>query len=519
MYEMYSESTFHVYIYLLIVLIMLEADLRPKKNANNLPEEFRSVSDLLAYLGISNQKYFFYARNSNKTYSTFSLETASKKLRTIHAPTDDLKEVQRKLLAVLERAYIPLYPVNGYVKGASIVTNAARHVKKRWVLNFDIESFFPSITRRRIIGLLASKRYSIPRPVAICIASLTTYKDMLPQGAPTSPIISNMICGRMDVRLRNLAKEIHADYTRYADDITFSTTHRALEKLVYEDATGLQLREDIARIIEEEGFFIQTKKTRIANHYQRQSVTGIKVNQITNVERSRVREVRHLLHLWQKQSEQSAQAKFHAFHHTNKNLREYIHGQLAFIKMVRSNSNKIDPVYSKLLEQYKYLTVPNYHRDYTDQCKIFVKQISDICNIASKQTAGYALEKVVADIAQADGILVCGPKVAADGTAQFDGHIRVAGHNYLIECKYLNSPIGAPDLTQFLGKLALTSNGTRGIFISKSTFRSTVDEMLKRTKGDTGIIVLELEELKDHLEKCGKLSDLVSTKWDELVTT
>ncbi|MFM7372884.1 MAG: reverse transcriptase domain-containing protein, partial [Sphaerospermopsis kisseleviana] len=104
-----------------------------------------------------------------------------------------------------------------------MVTNAKNHCNKKFVLNLDIKDFFPTITQQRIRGVMMSPPYNLPSQIATTISHICCYEGKLPQGAPTSPIISNIVCAKLDSELRLLAKQNKCFYTRYADDITFST--------------------------------------------------------------------------------------------------------------------------------------------------------------------------------------------------------------------------------------------------------------------------------------------------------
>ena len=164
--------------------------------------------------------------NDEEKYRTFSIPKKNGSSRLIISPNGKLKALQKQLNKILHCVYEPPAPARGFVIGRSIVDNAFIHRKKRWVLNLDLQDFFPSIKFYRVRGLFTSKPYLLPKEVAVLLAKICCYKGTLPQGAPTSPTISNMICRRLDSRLRLLAKKSRASYTRYADDITFSTTLR-----------------------------------------------------------------------------------------------------------------------------------------------------------------------------------------------------------------------------------------------------------------------------------------------------
>ena len=162
---------------------------------------------------------------------------------------------------------------HGFEKGKSIITNARIHRNKRFVLNIDLKDFFASFHFGRVIGFFEKNiNFRIPKDIAIIIAQLCCYKGSLPQGAPTSPIISNIICNIFDMRVLKLAKKYKLDYTRYADDLTFSTNNKDFLNMYNEFLLC------ISKEVEKAGFCINQKKTRLFYKDSRQEVTGLVVN-------------------------------------------------------------------------------------------------------------------------------------------------------------------------------------------------------------------------------------------------
>jgi RNA-directed DNA polymerase len=180
------------------------------------------------------------------------------------------------------------------VVGKNIVDNAQRHKKKRWVLNIDLDNFFPSINFGRVRGMFLKKPFYVPESVATLLAQICCYGNNLPQGAPTSPIISNMICAKMDSELQDLAWTCRCFYTRYADDITFSTTlpDFPVQIAKVHSLLDIELGKELKGIIESNGFNINPNKTRAFSYKQRQEVTGLTVNKRPNVRRKYIMQVR-----------------------------------------------------------------------------------------------------------------------------------------------------------------------------------------------------------------------------------
>ena len=238
-------------------------------------------------------------------YQRFSIAKKTGGLRLISAPMPRLKRAQYWILDnVLAKAAIH-DAAHGFVPGRSIVTNAALHVGRDVVVNLDLKDFFPTLTFRRVKGKFRGLGYS--EPVATVLALLCTEPDvdeveidgerlfaakgprLLPQGAPTSPMLTNLVCVRLDKRLSGLAKSMGFSYTRYADDMTFSASGEAAGK------TGALLK-FVGEIVASEGFTVHPDKTRVMRRGSRQEVTGLTVNERVAVPRDMLRRFRALLH-------------------------------------------------------------------------------------------------------------------------------------------------------------------------------------------------------------------------------
>lgn len=179
----------------------------------------------------------------------------------------------------------------GFKKGKSIKDNAKRHKCRKWVMNFDLEDFFPSFNFGRVRGFfIADKRFSLNETVATMIAQIACDGNSLPQGSPCSPIIAELIANILDVRLLNFAKKHKLTYTRYADDITFSTKKKDVSHHI---ATQIpcspnkwKVGVELENVIIKAGFKINHNKTRINSNNIRQEVTGLVVNRKINISKS-----------------------------------------------------------------------------------------------------------------------------------------------------------------------------------------------------------------------------------------
>jgi len=290
------------------------------RSGEELSKEFYQLKkplDVAKLLNIPFKRliYHLYLVDADRRYKTFTIPKKSGGERQISTPITALKIIQQKLNQVLQAVYQVKPSVHGFVQDKNIVTNAKAHVKKRYVLNLDLEDFFPSVNFGRVRGMFMAIPYHLPPDVATILAQICCQNNQLPQGAPTSPIVTNMICGKMDSQLQRLAKECKATYTRYADDITFSTTIKNfpadLAYIVNEgEAEKVVLGDRLLGIIRENGFSVNEKKTRLQTRGNHQEVTGLTTNQFPNVNRRFVRQVRAMLHAWAKFGLESAQKEF-----------------------------------------------------------------------------------------------------------------------------------------------------------------------------------------------------------------
>jgi retron-type reverse transcriptase len=234
-------------------------------------------------LSLNRRRLAYYAFHATDHYRRVEITKRSGATRVLHVPPKSLRFIQRRILTrVLNR--VPLERcVKGFRRRHSIRSNARPHVGKAVVVNLDIRDFFPTITAARVCGMF--KSLGLRPGEAQVLTRLTTYEDRLPQGAPTSPAISNVICRKLDRRLCGLARAINADYTRYADDMTFSGPEGIQRVLPL-----------VRRIIAEEGFAVARQKERVSRRGRRQQVTGLVVNERISVPRRERRRLRAIVH-------------------------------------------------------------------------------------------------------------------------------------------------------------------------------------------------------------------------------
>ena len=298
--------------------------------------------------------YHLYIAPDTKKYGHFQIPKRGGGKRDICAPIGPIKILQRKLNSILQNVYKRKPFVHGFLNDWSIITNARMHINKEFVLNIDLLDFFPSINFGRVYGMFKAKPYELPEKVAANLAKLCCFNNQLPQGAPTSPIVSNMVCARLDGHLGKLAKKHDCIYTRYADDITFSTNQPNFPpELAVAKTSSISYKEvaevgpELITIIEKNGFSINPRKIWLQPSRSRQQVTGLTVNSFPNVTRKYTNQIRAMLHAWEKYGWERAEKEFFSKHYRKHRraigppgiFKKIIRGKLNFLKSVRSGIN------------------------------------------------------------------------------------------------------------------------------------------------------------------------------------
>jgi hypothetical protein len=340
---------------------------------------------------------------SKNRYITFSIKKKSGAERIIHAPSNGLKAIQKCLNVIFQVVYEVNPSATGFLPGKSIVDNAKIHAGSYYVYNIDLKDFFPSIDAGRIWSRMQHPPFNLNEKSGrkelanvitwLCCTELEVErlinnewkilkKKVLPQGAPTSPTLSNIICQRLDFYLSATAKRFGLRYTRYADDITFSSLHN-----VFHPGSGFL--NEINRIILQENFHIKESKTRLQKTGYRQEVTGLIVNEKVNVQQRYIKQLRLWLHRWEIFGYEKAAIYFDK-EYSNKvlpnsilrkenkrfdrwNVKEFtyvkgkkrtnfsemeniIQGKLNYLKMVKGESNEM---YLKLRQRFEALISQN----------------------------------------------------------------------------------------------------------------------------------------------------------------
>lgn len=296
--------------------------------------------------------YILYSQKHN--YSSFEVKKKSGKPRLIESPNKSIKILQNKIRPLIETHYRVKKPVHGFVGGGKgIISNAEQHKKKNYILNIDLKDFFHSVNFGRVQGIFRNAPFNMGAPAATIFAQLCTYNGRLPQGASTSPIISNLAATTLDKKLVQIAKKYQLNYTRYADDLTFSSNQKFPDALVKKDPIDpkkYKIGSLLEQAIVESGFNINHDKTRLQHKSERQEVTGLVVNDGVNVRRDFIRKTRAMINEWRKDI-LAAEIRFLKirYHLSDADIKRdkldgsifkrAVYGNLSFIKMVKGEEH------------------------------------------------------------------------------------------------------------------------------------------------------------------------------------
>jgi len=304
-------------------------------------------ADVAAALGleIPHLRWLAYHTEASSVthYVRFAVPKKSGGTRELASPHKRMAACQQWILeSILSK--IPVHDAaNGFVPGKSTVTNALPHVGKHVVVNADLKDFFPTITFPRVRGLFQTMGYS---PASATILALlctacprrtvqydgktyhvATAPRSLPQGACTSPALSNLIVRRFDARMAGLGRTLGWTYTRYADDLTFSASGEAADRAGY-------LLARLRHIASDEGFSVNEAKTRILRRNTAQKVTGIVVNKRAGAPRKLVRRLRAILHRARTEGLEAQNRENHP------HFEGWVSGMIAYISMVNSEQGR-----------------------------------------------------------------------------------------------------------------------------------------------------------------------------------
>ena len=286
-----------------------------KKSSLQTLQGANSIQEIAKVLGFEPRKlaYILYKQSDSSKYKEFKIPKKSGGFRQISAPNGGLKLLQTRLAELLQECQEELeqdedieplkrdFISHGFKRQRTICTNARQHKNRRYVFNVDLHDFFGTINFGRVRGFfIKDKRFNLDPKVATIIAQIACFRNSLPQGSPCSPIISNLVAHILDIHLVRIALRAGCVYTRYADDMTFSTNKRCFPSSIAtksNDSDHIWLPgPELSRVLNHSGFKVNPKKTRMQYAGSRQEVTGLVVNKKINIRSEYRHNVRAMVH-------------------------------------------------------------------------------------------------------------------------------------------------------------------------------------------------------------------------------
>lgn len=289
-----------------------------------------------------------------EAYKEFTIPKKSGGVRKISAPVASLKIIQSTINILLQSVFTPSDYATGFVIGKSVKDNALTHVGQLCIFNMDLENFFPSITKRMVrkalhreLGHVLASNDVINIICSLCTQPNSEGIEVLPQGAPTSPVLSNIVLKSFDFDMADLARKAGLRYSRYADDITFSHSNLIRRMSPF-------WIQQIHKVVNKYGLKINDAKTKEQPLGTRQEVTGVIVSNRINVPRQYLKNLRTLLHLWEKYGYEQAQSIYTKDFCKGKvkNLSSVIDGKINYLEMLKGRG---DSTYRKLKYRHKKL--------------------------------------------------------------------------------------------------------------------------------------------------------------------
>lgn len=319
---------------------------------------FKSVAD---FFDISPAElWLMFVKRKEDNYTTFDILKKNGSLRKIYTPKPNVMDIQKKLSNYLTNVYRPISTAHGFVKNKSIKSNACKHLNQKSILNVDLKNFFETITFPRVRAMFVHY-FGFNYSDATTFANIVCHPNgFLPQGAPTSPIISNIICNKLDRELRDFAQIHNCVYTRYADDISISFKKSTFPYVIAnKDLRGeINLSDDIKNIIADNGFVINEDKTHLANSYEKMQVTGIKINSKLNIDKRYIRRIRSIIWTIEKNiddlnvAREIFREKYHSRRTENNGSPEMFNALKSMINYIGFIKGKDDAVFLKLAQRY-----------------------------------------------------------------------------------------------------------------------------------------------------------------------
>jgi RNA-directed DNA polymerase len=478
--------------------------------------------DVARLLEISYEQliFFLYRTPQKRKYTSFTIKKKNGGERNILSPSKNIKILQQKLNIVLSTVYKSKPSAHGFLKDKSILTNARNHLRRKLVLNVDIEDFFPSINFGRVRGMFMAKPYNMPEKVATILAQICCHNNQLPQGAPTSPIVSNMICGQLDSHLQKLAQSYKCIYTRYADDITFSTSFKKFPiSIARENDLGqIEPGEELNKIIINNGFKINQSKVWLRGQDRRQIVTGLKVNSFPNVQKKLLNQIRAMLHAWEKYGLEKTQKEFelkynlkHRYPEKNiPQVKYIIKGKIEFVGMIRGKESSI---YINLMDKLRRLD-PSLAPTIESPLDVLLRRYNTLITMHDHQKRGILLQDLLNDTFKHFQIPTKKSFMRNNKAEQIDGAFEINNnHHYIVECRWREKISDVRETDGLYGQICRSE--VLGLFFSINGWSENVVPTIKQNP-EKRMILMNGEDFQNVLEGEIDLGALICKKYEKL---
>ncbi len=311
-----------------------------------LSETLQQISDIIG-VSVRQMKELSF----EPEYHEFLIPKGNQKFRIIEAPVDILMELQRKFNKFLQAAYYLKQTKAAYgfimsIKNTknkkTILQNATRHLSNKYMLKIDLKDFFHQISKKRVYNMFCNPPFEFSNNTSQTLSNLFTYKGRLPMGSPTSPVLSNFACILLDNELLNWATKNEIVFTRFADDMTFSTNTKPF------DTKQLQ---KIVDICSKHNFVLQKKKTKFYNELDIKSVTGLVLNETVDIDIIFYKELNEDITRLRYLVETTIILNNAAHSKTLKKFKQEIQGKINFIGMIEGYRSSIYYEYNKKMKE------------------------------------------------------------------------------------------------------------------------------------------------------------------------
>ena len=356
--------------------------------------------------------------------------------------------------------------------------------------------------------------HNLPEKVATVLAHLCCYDRRIPQGAPTSPVVSNMLCAQMDSQLQWLANTRRCTYTRYVDDLTFSTSRRDFPSgiALVNDLNQVQPGNELSQIIEQNGFSIHPEKVWLRRQDRRQEVTGVTVNDFPNLPRKFTNQIRAMLHAWEEYGLEAAQSDFETkYDHKHRApwrgppaFGQVVKGKIEYLGMIKGKGAL---TYLRFLDRLGRLAP-----ELTDgRGELLLRSYDALGAAGDPHHRGYSIQDLLNNIFRLFDIPVHRSFTRNKGGEQIDGAFEFKNWYYIVECRWRKKVASIRDIDGLRGQVDRSGGQTMGVFLSIKGWSDHVPKLLKQNP-TKGILLIDGHDIRSVLVGTIELQELLRGK-------